>query len=59
MTRLSEVTMRLGVLLIESSFRRGALCVLSDLRSLLGEKSSPNRDKEVQPLLHARSGEVG
>jgi len=59
MARLSEVTMRFGILLIESSSRQGALCVLSDLRSRLGEKSSPKRDEEVQPLLHACSSEVG
>ena len=59
MARLSEVAMRLGVFLIESSSKRGALCVLSDLRSRSGEKSSPKRDEEVQPLLHARLGEVG
>jgi len=47
MARLSEVAMRLGVLLIESSSRRGALCVLSDLRSRSGEKSSPKQDEEV------------
>jgi len=33
--------------------------VLGDLRSRSGEKSSPKRDDEVQPLLHARSGELG
>ena len=35
------------------------LCVLSDLRSRSGEKSSPKRDEVVQPLLHTRSGKVG
>ena len=35
------------------------LCVLSDLWSRLGEKTSPKRDEVVQPLFHARSGEVG
>jgi len=47
MARLSEVAMRLGVLLIESSSRQGSLCVLGDLRSRSGEKSSPKRDDEV------------
>jgi len=35
------------------------LCVLSELRARPGEESSPKRDEVVQPLLHARSGEVG
>jgi len=47
MARLSEVAMRIDVLFIESSSRRGVLCVLSDLRSRSGEKSSPKRDEEV------------
>jgi len=61
MARLSEVTMRLGVVYVESSNPRPGegLCVLSELRSRSGEKSSPKRDEVVQPLLHARSGGVG
>jgi len=35
------------------------LCVLSELRSRSGDKSSSKRDEVVQTLLHARSGEVG
>ncbi|QCD82916.1 hypothetical protein DEO72_LG2g3258 [Vigna unguiculata] len=35
------------------------LCVLSELWARPGEESSPKRDEVVQPLLHARSGEVG
>jgi len=47
MARLSEVAMRIDVCLIESSSRREVLCVLSDLGSRSGEKSSPKRDEEV------------
>ena len=35
------------------------LCVLSDIRSHSGKKSSPKRDDVIHPLFHARSGEVG
>jgi len=57
MARLSEIAMRLGVFLLNP--RPGeVLCVLSDLRSRPGEKSSLKQDEVVQPLLHTRSGEV-
>jgi len=34
------------------------LCVLSNIRSRSGEKSSSTRDEVVHPLLHARLGEI-
>ncbi|QCD82473.1 hypothetical protein DEO72_LG2g2812 [Vigna unguiculata] len=59
MTRLSEVAMRLSFLFLLNPRPSEELWVLSDLRSRSGEKSSPKRDEVVQPLFHARSGEVG
>jgi len=57
MAHLSEVAIRLGVFVW--NLRPGEeLCVLSDLRSHSGEKSSPQRDELVHPLLHARLGEI-
>ena len=58
MDRLSEVAMRLDFFLLNP--RPGEeICVLNDLGSRLGEKSSPKRDEVVQPLLHARSSDLG
>ena len=57
MARLSEVTIKLGVF-VWNLRPSEELCVLSDLRSRSGEKSSPKRDELVHPLLHARLGEI-
>ncbi|QCE04371.1 hypothetical protein DEO72_LG8g2407 [Vigna unguiculata] len=57
---LSDIYSRLGE---NGSPKRGRneaceeLCVLSELTSRSGEKSSLKRDEVVQPLLHARSSE--
>jgi len=50
--------MRLSVWFLLNPRPSEELWVLSDLRSRSGEKSSPKRDEVVQPLFHARSGEV-
>jgi len=57
MARLSEVAMTLGVFLWNLRPSE-ELCVLNDLRSRSGEKSSPKRDEVIHPLLHTRLGEV-